>query len=652
MKFIIESLKIRNFKGMKEMDIVFDPIETTICGDNATGKTTVVDAFTWLLFDKDSQGISQFDIKTQDKEGNPIHGLDHSVEGIFKVDGRPLKLKKIYREIWSKQMGYEDEKFRGHEKERFVNDVPVGKAEYDSKINELIDEKLFQLLTDPLHFSLQLHWTERREILFNLAGEDISKDEVLNANPELRGIEGDLKDKTIDELKAALKYGIKNLKKEKEYIPVEIKTLQSTMKEIDKETTDTRIRAIKGSLTKIEDEMLDVTKVGEEQLKKQDELYSLKSKLKEMEFEIKNGMKDPAEAVKAELLERRLKLKELELEARAKKGAIKSLEDNLERGNKSLSQLRKDYQDEADKTIKVDEDINECPTCRRPFSEYEVAEKIEELEENFKSNQVKELIRLRDEGQAMAEIVKGYQEELEKATISYKDLEDEINSLTTEIQNLEKQLGTIRVPELQDLLEMNQGYQNIKKEIEDLEEELKKNQLATNKTDELKAKKSQLELELKELEKDLHQEEINLNTQEEINNLMLKQEELSQQIGELEGKERLVEKYTNTQAELIEKSINNKFKKVAFRLFKKQTNGELKETCEVLVDGVSFNTNVNTAGKVNAGLDIINSLCKHYNTYTPIFIDNRESVNDLIDTDSQLVNLKVTRHKNLRVETE
>lgn len=197
---------------------------------------------------------------------------------------------------------------------------------------------------------------------------------------------------------------------------------------------------------------------------------------------------------------------------------------------------------------------------------------------------------------------------------------------------------------------MNQEYQDIKSEIDNLEEELRNKQSAVN-IDNLKIKKAELELELKELEKDLHQDEINKETLETIEKLMEEEKELSQKISEIEKKEIIADEFISTKAELIEKSINEKFKEVSFRLFKRQVNGVLDETCEVLVDGVPFD-NANTAGQVNAGLDIINSLCRHYNMYTPIFIDNRESVNELIDTDSQLINLKVTKHKNLRVEVE
>jgi len=649
MKLILESMKIRNFKGIKEQDITFNPTETTICGENGTGKTTVVDAFNWLLFEKDSKGRTQFEIKTLTEDGEVIHGLDHSVEATFKVDGRTLKLKKIYKEVWTKRKGDDQETFTGHEIERFVNDVPVKKTEYESKINEIINEKIFQLLTDPLYFSQKLHWKERRKILFELAGEEISKEQIFKANPKLRVIEKDLEGKTIEELKEALKYQRTQLNKARESIPIKINTLHETIKEVDKNAIDIRVRSVKGGIKAIEEQMLDISKLNDEKLKKQDQLYKLKSRLKEIEYQAQQEIVDPDMELKRQINDFRFKIVGLETELQNEKRKATNLEKNIELGNRELEQLREEYKIEANKKFEVDESIKECPTCKRPFPEEEIENKISELEENFKSYQVKELLRIREAGQTLAEEVKGYQEELEQVKEKITELENEIQHIQTAIESREKTIGKHPKPDIQTILSENEEYHTIKREIAFLVADLAEEKEHTTVLNELRDKKAKLEEELKELEKALHQNEINRETMKKIEELMEEEKDLSQQIGEIEKKELIVDKYITTQAELIERTINEKFNEVSFRLFKKQVNGGLDETCEVLVDGVPFD-NTNTAGQVNAGLDVINSLCKHYNIYTPIFIDNRESINDLIDTDSQLINLKVTRHKNLRVE--
>lgn len=649
MRFILEKLKIRNFKGIREQDIDFSPVSTTICGENATGKTTVVDAFTWLLFEKDSKGRTQFEIKTLE-DGEPLHGLDHLVEGIFKIDGRQLKLKKIYREKWTKRRGDDQEVFTGHEIERFVNDIPCKKSEYEKKIGQLIDEKIFQLLTDPLYFSQQLNWKERRATLFALTGEEISKEHIFQANPELKNIEDDLEDKTIEELKKSLSYQRRELNKKRENIPVKIETLNSTIKDIDKTALDIRLRSIKGGISKIEEQMLDITKLNDEQLRKQDDIYKLKSKLREIEYEIKDNIKDPDEEIKNQIREYKNRLRELEIEENGEKRRVTNLEKNIERGERTLEKLRNDYKREAEKQLLIDENIKVCPTCKRPFPEEEIESKVAELEANFKENQVKELKRLREEGQSMAKEVKEYKEELEQATNKLQEIQKESQILRELIEDREAMIGSNPKTDIETLLKENKEYQETKTRIKKLESDIQ-NQDHESALKKLKKKKTELELELRETEKQLHQEEINEETKAKIKELIREEKELSHKINNIERKESLADKYIATRAELIEKNINQKFDKVSFRLFKEQVNGGLDETCDVLVDGVPFD-NANTAGQVNAGLDVINSLCRHYDIYTPIFIDNRESINELIETDSQIINLKVTRHKNLRVEVE
>lgn len=649
MKLTIEKLIIKNFKGLKDQVINFNPVETTIAGDNGAGKTTVVDAFHWLLFEKDSQGRTQFEIKTL-KDGQVIHGLDHQVEGIFNIDGRTLKLRKVYRETWTKKNGEDERTFTGHERERFVNDVPVSKGDYDKKINELVDEGIFQLLTDPRYFSLKLHWTERRKALFELVGGEVTKENVFEADPRLKDIALDLEDKTIEELKEVLKYQKNRTNQERENIPVKIDTLHGTIREIDKSALDIRIRSTKGAIKALEEQMLDATKLNDEMLKTQDGIFKLKSKAKEIEFEIKSSSASLGEDLETEIRQDKIKHQELKRKLDTEEIAIEYTEKEIGAKQKEIEQLRADYQEEMDKELEIDPNVKECPTCRRPFEESEVSQKVAELEGNFKESQVRTLTKLRDRGRQASQDMENLKEKLEGQTLQLEVTKKEVEEFAKVISEKEMALKRIQSerPSIEEMLLKSPEYQTTLKAIESMEKRIE-NRNTDSQIGELREKKGQLELELKELEKDLHQDEINQQTNEKIKTLMAEEKELSQTLNQIERKQKLVDDFISTHARLIEKMINDKFKYVSFRLFRVQTNGGLDETCEALVDGVPFD-NANTAGQINAGLDIINSLCQHYNTYTPIFIDNRESINELIETDSQLVNLKVTKHKTLRVE--
>ena len=55
MRMSLEKMVIENFKGTRKLTIDFAE-ETHIFGMNGTGKTTIPDAFSWVLFNKDSKG--------------------------------------------------------------------------------------------------------------------------------------------------------------------------------------------------------------------------------------------------------------------------------------------------------------------------------------------------------------------------------------------------------------------------------------------------------------------------------------------------------------------------------------------------------------------------------------------------------------------
>lgn len=128
---------------------------------------------------------------------------------------------------------------------------------------------------------------------------------------------------------------------------------------------------------------------------------------------------------------------------------------------------------------------------------------------------------------------------------------------------------------------------------------------------------------------------------------------LAQQIADAEHEEYTVRQFTKAKIEECEKRINGLFSMVTFQLFDYTIEDSRKENpieaCIPLVDGVPFSV-ANTAGQVNAGLDIINALTRFYGVSAPIFIDNRESVNEIISTQSQVINLVVTDDKELTIK--
>ena len=126
----LKQLSISNFKGISKLDIQFKDI-TTLSGMNATGKSSVFDAFTWLLFDKNSKGDSKFELKPLDKNNEYIRGLNPHVTGILEVDGIETKLSKEYKEKWTSRRGESEKVFDGNTTKYEIDDVPVKKSDYN-----------------------------------------------------------------------------------------------------------------------------------------------------------------------------------------------------------------------------------------------------------------------------------------------------------------------------------------------------------------------------------------------------------------------------------------------------------------------------------------------------------------------------------------
>ncbi|EDS77357.1 putative RecF/RecN/SMC N domain [Clostridium botulinum C str. Eklund] len=645
----LKKLALRNFKGIKDLNIDFSKV-TNIYGENATGKTTIVDAFTWLLFDKDSQDRvagdkeSNFQIKTLDKNGQVLHGLEHEVIGVLSIDGKDITLSKIYKEKWTKRRGEAEKTLTGHETLYSIDEVPVKKKEYQEAINKMIDEDLFKLITNPLYFSTNMKWQDRRNTLLEVI-DSVTDEKVANSKTHLKPLLNILEDKDIDTLTKSIKARKKRLNDEIKAIPIRIDEANNSIKEVDVDALEFRKRGIVSGIKSLEEQLLDSSKVNDEVLKEKDKLYSLKSKLRDMEYQSSVESDKPKRELEKKLNVLNIEINRLEYGLKSIKTDKQNTEGEIEKYTRLCDEERKKWFDENDKPFEFDENNRICPTCKRPFSEEEIKTKRDELENNFNANKAENLKEIRKKGTSYKTLLEKYQEKLKLINSNIEASSKNLEKLKVEAQDLKEEIDNFKST---DTLENNKDYQDLKTHISELENKLQQPKEVNNQVQELKERKSKLELELEEVNSQLTYKEQNEKLKDRIQELQDKEKKLAQQIAELEGQEYLCEEFIKTKVELLESSINDKFKYVSFKLFDTQVNGGLNETCEALIDGVPF-SNANTASQINAGLDIINALSGHYQVAAPIFIDNRESVNQLIETYSQVINLIVSKDKNLKV---
>lgn len=180
----LERLTAENFKGLEHVSIAFGGKSCTVYGDNAAGKTSLYDALLWLLFDKDSRGRKDFEVKPLGLDGKvKDHGAVTSVEAALSLDGQPVTLRRSFREVWAAKRGGGREEFSGHTNEYSVDGVPCKKYEFERRLSEIVREDTFRLLTSTSYFSADMAWRERRRVLFDICGA-VSEGELLANSPE------------------------------------------------------------------------------------------------------------------------------------------------------------------------------------------------------------------------------------------------------------------------------------------------------------------------------------------------------------------------------------------------------------------------------------------------------------------------------------
>jgi predicted ATP-dependent endonuclease of OLD family len=162
----VKKLKINNFKGISNFEIDLEK-ENEIRGENATGKTTVFDAYLWVLRGKNSEMASEFSVQ-------PIGNEDSltEVEIEIEIDKEKHSLKKTLTNKYTKKMGMSE--FSGKEYLYCIDGIPCRMKDFDEKVIEWFSDK-FMLLSDPKFFATDSikgkypAWQERRQLLFSLS---------------------------------------------------------------------------------------------------------------------------------------------------------------------------------------------------------------------------------------------------------------------------------------------------------------------------------------------------------------------------------------------------------------------------------------------------------------------------------------------------
>lgn len=643
-KIKIKSMALTNFKGIRSMRVDFGQNLTKITGRNGSGKTTIFDAFTWVLFGKDSHDRKTFDIKTIGADGKPIARLPHEVTLLLDVDGEEIKLCRRYKEKWVRRRGATGEEFTGHEEERLYNDVPMPLKDWSEKISGLCSEQVFKFITSPSYFVAQKPDVQRA-MLVRMAG-GITDSDVAAGNADFTQLLASLTGKTLEEYKREIAAKKRNVKAEINGIPERIdERKRDTPEPLDYAALSTELTMKQKQVEHIDEQLQDKAKAVSELAERRIAITSELASLKESKgiAEIKADGKVFQNYHNRHFEQTRLKMQVGELKMQASNIASKAK--NAEKEIKNLAEQRErliaQWHEINDRKLVFDDKDFICPTCKRPLEVDDIESRQAELLAEFNGRKAKGLERNVSEGQG----VKKQIDDLQTALDEYGKEQAEIHGKIKEIEAQPLYSEDIVKPDkslVSSELAADEEYQSTLKAIACKEDELKL--LDQSSTDDsntgLKDDKKALLGEIDEIKAKLATKEIIERNNARIEELKKQMRTLNDELAGYERTDFTIQSFQKAKINAVEARINGMFKFVKFKMFDTQINGGEVETCEATVDGVPYSS-LNSAKQINCGLDIINAICQFEGISAPIFIDNAEGVLQPLDTESQQVRLYV-----------
>jgi hypothetical protein len=661
----LNRLSLRDFQGGTFV-LEANGTDVFIFAANAVGKTRIVSAFTWLLFNKDALGRSDFELKNLDSTGEAAHGLEHTVEAELEIDNgerqKKITLKKTYREVWSKKRGSAERTFTGHKVDYWIDGVPIQEKDYLARIAETAgDESRFRLLTSPTTFP-QLHWQKQRQLLLEICG-DISDTDIIASNEKLFPLTAILGKRTLDDHRKIVTARRSEINKEMEKIPVRIDEVRRGLPDvtgIDRGKAEKEVEHFENALNdaKLRLQGIDSGGVIAELSKR---LSGLNADLRKMEETHRSGSLVTLNRINQQISE-----VEAMANASRKRGPVidsdlKQKDSQVQHLNSDLSRLREQWaavDAEIFKDTISDTISDTCPVCGQSLPSDQVQAAREKA--------------LAAREKALADFNYSKAEELKKINEKGMVLKNQRDWLQGEIEalNKEREIVSLRLPDEERTLKtLIEARDALKRSSEDFSGVPGRDALLSQILGveaQIKAERDgkaqdveKIKAEIAALSGELSGNKLKVQFfldrsrgESRIEELKTEEKKLAAEFERLEGELYLIEQFIKTKVSMLTDRINGKFEVVRFKLFNVLINGGIEDCCEITVNGVPFNGGLNSAARTQAGADIIRTLQQHFGMRAPVFVDNRESVSELPKMDCQMINLVVSpEDKVLRIET-
>lgn len=631
----LQSIELRNFMGITHFSTEFNGRDMDIFGDNGTGKTSILNGLCWLLFGKNAEGKEQFEVKPLDKNNKPLHNLNYEVSATLWLDGKTIKLKRVLHEVWGKERQTKGT-FK-NETDYFIDEIPVTATQYSAYINGICPESRFWMLINEKYFNVNLHWQKRREVLLEICG-DVTDFDVIESSETLKDLPAILDGRSLDDLRKLIGVKSKELKSRLGLVPELIneatRALTDDSEIIDVDAIEARISELRvqgQALTsggRAAELAKEITECDAKLIARRNELAQLRNETFEGNLHI--------------VREKQLALSDLEALRNQHERELKALVFDLDAMHDRLIGLRNE-DDEVSASQFVWSGAENCSSCGQPLPAGQVAETKTAQEQSFNLRKSERLEQLLEEGKKLAESVEEQKSHIRTKEETISDLNDNQIPLASHELAQAKELAEANVVPSIDPESDPASVEIVARKAELAKE--RESVIADNKAavDDLTTKIEAAKARLKDANETNAAVIANERTRLRIEELTKEEELLSKESEKLEHELWLTEEFIRVKVKLLESRINSNFNYVGFKLFKEQINGGLAECCVCTVDGVPYDGALNPGKQVNAGLDIVRTLQRHYGFWPPVIIDGAESTTSYLPMDCQVIRLYVSK---------
>lgn len=637
MRIGLKKLIMENFMCYAHKEVVFSD-NTKIAASNGKGKSSIVNAYMWLLFNCDYQLADNPPVRRM-VDGKTVDDTDVSVTAVFDVDGKEVVMRKSQKRKYSKDgSSYKDDNSYS------INEVPKTLRDFNAYIDA--DMAILKMCSN-INAFLAKKPAEMREFLFALV-DGISDVDVAKSKIELAELVPLLEKYTADELLAMNKATKTKVAKE---LPVLDGQIAEKERDIQiKQSTDISAlelqkNAIKEKLNKVVEDLISMDKVATEHDEIADKILKLKFEISAMQ----NKANEELDCKKSVLQSAINDCKTTQM------NVIQGISDNdwdIDQSTRTLSVLKskKEKLVAEWKTVNA-EKFNElttiCPTCHRELP----AEDVERLKSDFAQNKAERLAAVETEGKVVAQKIKEIESRIERLKECNKFNRQTVTDAGTKLAKLEEEYKVL--PACVDI-SGNDEYINAMAEIEALEIKMAGMETTATRT-RLKSEETTLRQELAECEAKIAKSDTEAD-ETRLEELLTNKRNLGQAQTDAQKVLDLLDNLDKAKNEVLTNEINKHFNLVKWQLFEFAKNGGYKSTCIPTVDGKSILTTMSNKGnRILGRIDICNSIQRISNVACPIWLDDAESLDsanqqNAIDmVDSQIIMLAVNDNKELEV---